>query len=52
MDWAKKSHQVCLAHLIRDAQYAIDAGDTVFSPGPAHIAAARLRHRWPLRHAR
>ena len=25
-------HQVCLAHLIRDAQYAIDAGDTVFAP--------------------
>jgi len=26
-------HQVCLAHLLRDAQYAIDAGDTVFAPG-------------------
>ena len=26
------AHQVCLAHLIRDAQYAIDAGDTVFAP--------------------
>ena len=26
-------HQVCLAHLIRDAQYAIDGGDTVFAPG-------------------
>jgi len=25
-------HQVCLAHLIRDAQYAIDDGDTVFGP--------------------
>jgi transposase len=25
-------HQICLAHLIRDAQYAIDAGDTVFAP--------------------
>ena len=25
-------HQFCLAHLIRDAQYAIDAGDTVFAP--------------------
>ena len=33
MNWAKKDHQVCLAHLIRDAQYAIDAGDTAFSPG-------------------
>ena len=26
------AHQVCLAHLIRDAQYAIDAGDTIFAP--------------------
>ena len=25
-------HQYCLAHLIRDAQYAIDAGDTIFAP--------------------
>lgn len=25
--------QVCLAHLLRDAQYAIDAGDTGFAPG-------------------
>ena len=27
------AHQFCLAHLIRDAQYAIDAGDHVFAPG-------------------
>jgi transposase len=33
MGWATKEHQVCLAHLIREAQYAIDAGDTVFAPG-------------------
>lgn len=26
------AHQYCLAHLIRDAQYAIDAGDSVFAP--------------------
>lgn len=25
-------HQYCLAHLMRDAQYAIDAGDTIFAP--------------------
>jgi len=31
--WARRGHQVCLAHLIRDAQYAIDAGDAVFAPG-------------------
>lgn len=28
-----EAHQFCLAHLIRDAQYAIDDGDTVFAPG-------------------
>ena len=27
------AHQYCLAHLISDAQYAIDDGDTVFAPG-------------------
>jgi transposase len=32
MGWAKREHQVCLAHLIRDVQYAIDAGDTVLGP--------------------
>ncbi len=31
--WAGKGHQVCLAHLIRDVQYAIDAGDAVLGPG-------------------
>ena len=30
---ARSGHQFCLAHLIRDAQYAIDAGDTGFAPG-------------------
>jgi transposase len=32
MDWARQAHQVCLAHLIRDVQYAIDSGDEVFAP--------------------
>jgi transposase len=27
-----EAHQYCLAHLLRDAQYAIDAGDHVFAP--------------------
>jgi transposase len=27
-----EAQQYCLAHLIRDAQYAIDAGDSVFAP--------------------
>ncbi len=37
------AHQVCLAHLLRDVQYAIDCGDTVFAP--------RLREllRWAIR---
>lgn len=33
MGWAKKENQVCLAHLIRDARYAIEAGDSVLAPG-------------------
>ena len=33
MGWAKKNQQVCLAHLIRDATYAVEAGDTAFAPG-------------------
>jgi transposase len=31
MGWATREHQVCLAHLIRDVQYAFDAGDAVFA---------------------
>jgi len=27
-----KAHQACLAHILRDAQYAIDCGDDVFAP--------------------
>ena len=33
MGWASKDNQVCLAHLIREAQYAIDDGDTTFAAG-------------------
>lgn len=29
--------QVCLAHLLRDAQYGIDAGDAAFAPGFKHL---------------
>ena len=28
-----RERQICLAHLLRDAQYAIDEGDTAFAPG-------------------
>lgn len=37
MGWAAKQLQVCLAHLLRDVQYAIDAGDTAFAPGLKHL---------------
>src|SRR5216684_1656284 len=29
--------QLCLAHLLRDSQYAIDEGDTAFAPGFKHL---------------
>ena len=40
------AHQVCLAHVLREVQYAIDCGETVFAP--------RLREllRWAIRIAR
>ncbi len=33
LDWARRDHQFCLAHLIREARFAIEAGDEVFAPG-------------------
>jgi transposase len=45
--WAEK-HQACLAHLLRDAQYAIDSGDTVLAGRviPLLCRAIRVwRHR-------
>jgi transposase len=32
MNWATKGHQYCLAHLIRDARYQMEAGDTIIAP--------------------
>ena len=43
MGFAKKDHQVCLAHLIRDVQYAIDAGDDVFAPDLRHLLGRACR---------
>lgn len=43
MGWAKKDNQVCLAHLIRDVQYAIDAGDDVFAPDLRHLLGRACR---------
>lgn len=51
MGWAKREHQVCLAHLIRDVQYTIDEGDAVFAPGVKGLlkrACAIGRRRDPL----
>jgi transposase len=38
-----KRHQVCLAHVLRDVQYAIDCGDTIFAP------KIRDHLRWAIR---
>ena len=43
MGWAKKGNQVCLAHLIRDVQYAIDSGDGIFAPGLHHLLCRACR---------
>jgi len=49
MGWATQDHQVCLAHLLRDIQYAIDAGDNAFAPGMKALLkrAARIGRRRP-----
>jgi transposase len=38
-----KEHQVCLAHVLRDVQYAIDCGDRAFAP------KVREHLRWAIR---
>src|ERR1019366_1833714 len=43
LGWAAKENQVCLAHLIRDAQYAIDTGDGVFAPRLRHLLGRACR---------
>jgi transposase len=49
MGWATKAHQVCLAHLLRDIQYAIDCGDVVFGPAIMTLLkwAIRIGRRRP-----
>jgi transposase len=32
MGWAAREHQVCLAHLLRDVRYALEAGDDALAP--------------------
>lgn len=41
--WAEKENQVCLAHFIRDVQYAIDAGDSIFAPELRHLLGRACR---------
>jgi len=43
MGWAKKNNQVCLAHFIRDVQYAIDEGDDIFAPALRHLLGRACR---------
>jgi transposase len=43
LGWAAKENQVCLAHLMRDAQYVVDAGDKVFAPDFRHLLARACR---------
>jgi transposase len=43
MGWATAEHQVCLAHLLRDTQYAIDAGDDRFAPGIMTLLKRAMR---------
>jgi transposase len=43
MGWATTDHQVCLAHLLRDTQYAIDAGDDRFAPGVMTLLKQAMR---------
>jgi transposase len=40
MGWARIAQQVCLAHLLRDTQYAIDCGDDAFAPGVKKLLAS------------
>jgi transposase len=43
--WAgpARKNQVCLAHLIRDVQYAIDSGDNVFAADLCHLLGRACR---------
>jgi transposase len=43
MGWATTGHQACLAHLLRDIQYAIDAGDLAFAPGIKSLLKRAIR---------
>jgi Transposase IS66 family len=40
---ARRENQVCLSHFIRDVQYAIDAGDSIFAPELRHLLGRACR---------
>lgn len=37
------THQLCLAHVLRDVQYAIDAGETAFAPALRKLLCGAIR---------
>lgn len=43
MGWATRDHQVCLAHLLRDIQYAIEAGDLTLAPALKKLLKRAIR---------
>jgi len=43
MGFAAKDHQFCLAHLIRDVQYAVDEGDEILGPDLRHLLGRACR---------
>lgn len=43
LGFAARDNQVCLAHLMRDAQYAIDRGESVIAPAIRHLIARACR---------
>jgi transposase len=43
MGWATTGHQACLSHLLRDIQYAIDAGDCAFAPAIKKLLKRAIR---------
>jgi len=47
LNWAARDHQVCLTHLIRDVQHALDNGDEVLAAGVQQLLkdACAIRRR-------
>ena len=43
MGLASSENQICLAHLLRDAQYGVDGGDAIFAPALRHLIGRACR---------